>query len=211
MSLSATPAVSVIIATYNRSPVLRLVLESVRHQTFTDWECLVIGDGCTDGSAAIVESLGDPRFRWHNLARHSGSQAAPDMLGLTLARGRWVAYLGHDDLWFPWHLSLLVETVETAGADFAHSLMVYFAETGFAGCWGAPPEGVSYAEMQVPPSCWLHRRELAAEVGGWADPDTISLYVDFHILRRMALSGATFAYQPRLSVLKFPTGLFPRA
>ena len=74
-----------------------------------------------------------------------------------MARGRWVAYLGHDDLWFPWHLSSLVETIEREGASFAHALMVYFGETGFTGCWGAPPEGVDYAEMQMPPSCWLHR------------------------------------------------------
>lgn len=211
MSLPAAPAVSVIIATYNRSPVLRLALESVQRQTFTDWECLVVGDGCTDGSGAIVESLGDPRFHWHNLARHWGSQAGPNRLGLSIARGRWVAYLGHDDLWFPWHLSLLVETIEREGADFAHALMVYFSATGFAGCWGLPPDGVSYAEIQIPPSCWLHRRELADELGGWADPDTISVYVDFHILRRMVLSGAKFAYQPRLSVLKFPTWFFPGA
>jgi hypothetical protein len=106
---------------------------------------------------------------------------------------------------------LLVETIKRAGADFAHALTVYFTATGFAGCWGLPPAGVSYAEMQLPPSSWLHRRELAEAVGGWKDPDTISLFVDFDILRRMARSGATFAYQPRLSVLKFPTLFFPGA
>jgi hypothetical protein len=42
-----------------------------------------------------------------------------------MARGRWVAYLGHDDLWFPWHLDSLVETIETESADFAHALTVY--------------------------------------------------------------------------------------
>ena len=209
VNTSPVPAVSIVIATYNRSPVLRLALESVRRQIFTDWEALVIGDGCTDGSGEIVESMGDPRFRWVNLERNTGSQSAPNSLGLAMARGRWVAYLGHDDLWFPWHLLRLVQTIETEGADFVHPLMAYFTESGLAGCWGVPPEGVGYAELQIPTSGWLHRRELAAEVGGWADPDSIDLFVDFHLMRRMALSGALFAYTPKLCLLKFPSWHFP--
>ena len=209
MNSSPTPAVSIVMATFNRAPVLRLALESVRRQTFADWEALVIGDGCTDGSAAIVESLEDPRFRWANLERNTGSQAAANSVGLAMARGRWVAYLGHDDLWFPWHLALLVQTIESGRADFAHPLMAYFTESGFGGCWGVPPEGIAYSELQIPTSGWLHRRELAADVGGWANADTLYLPVDFHLMRCMALAGAKFAFQPRLSLLKFPSWHFP--
>jgi hypothetical protein len=209
--MSAAPAVSVVVTTYNRAPALRLALESLRRQTFTDWEALVIGDGCTDGSGAIVESLDDPRFRWHNLPENSGSQAVPNNTGLAMARGRWVAYLGHDDLWFPWHLEDLVDAIEANDADFAHALVAYFSVNGLVGCWGAPASGTTYAEHNIPPSTWLHRRELAIEVGGWADPLTLDLWVDFHLSRRMALAGARFAFHPGLSVLKFPAPNFPGA
>ena len=210
MSHSPDPAVSIVIATFNRAPVLRLALESVRRQTFTDWEALVIGDGCTDDSAGVVESMGDPRYRWHNLPKNTGSQSEPNNTGLAMARGRRVAYLGHDDLWFPWHLQLLVETLDAEAADFGHALVAYFRETGLVGCWGAPADGTTYGEQSIPPSGWLHRRDLAAEVGGWADPLTVDLWIDFHLIRRMAQSGAKFAYQPRLSVLKFPAVQFTR-
>jgi hypothetical protein len=211
MSARSSPAVSVIIATYNRAPVLRLALESVRRQRFTDWEALIIGDGCTDGSAEIVADMDDARFHWHNLPRNSGSQAVPNTVGLELARGQWVAYLGHDDLWFPWHLQELVDVIEEDGADFAHSLVALYGESGLWACWGGLAPGTTYAEHNIAPTVWLHRRNLAAEVGGWADPRTLDLAVDFHLSRRMALAGARFVYQPHLSALKFPSPFFTSA
>ena len=197
-------------ATYNRAPVLRLALETVRRQTFIDWEALVIGDGCTDGSGEIVAGMGDSRFRWHNLPHNSGSQAVPNNLGLELARGEWIAYLGHDDLWFPWHLRALVDAIEAQDADFAHALVALFGEAGLYACWGGLVPGTSYAEHSIAPSTWLYRRGLTAEVGGWADPATLDMPVDFHLSRRIALAGARFAYQPRLSVLKFPSTTFTK-
>jgi hypothetical protein len=203
-----TPAVSIIIATFNRAPALRMALETVRRQTFTDWEALVIGDGCTDGSGEIVAGMGDSRFHWHNLPRNSGSQAVPNNFGLELARGEWIAYLGHDDLWFPWHLQALVESIVEQGGDFAHGLVALFGEGGLYACWGGLVPGTNYAEHSIAPSTWLYRRSLTAEVGGWADPATLDMPVDFQFSRRIALAGARFAYQPRLSVLKFPSTTF---
>ena len=105
------PLVSVILSTYNWSSVLRLAIETVLWQTMRrDFELLVVGDGCTDDSAEVVQSFGDARIRWHNLASNSGSQSGPDNAGLAMARGRYVAYLGHDDVWYPTHLATLVES-----------------------------------------------------------------------------------------------------
>ncbi|PJF27365.1 MAG: hypothetical protein CUN53_04330 [Phototrophicales bacterium] len=64
---------SVLIATFNGSAVLRYAIESVLHQTVTDWELRVTGDGCTDDSAEVVASFNDPRIHWHNLPENSGS------------------------------------------------------------------------------------------------------------------------------------------
>src|SRR3954447_7291706 len=69
-----SPAVSIVVATYNRSNVLELAIASVVAQTFTDWERLVVGDACTDDSEQVVESFGDPRIRWENLPVNHGDQ-----------------------------------------------------------------------------------------------------------------------------------------
>src|SRR5258707_8831106 len=69
------PLVSVIIATYNWSTVLRMAIHSVLWQTGQNFELLVIGDGCTDDSEDVVRSFGDARIHWHNLPVNSGNQS----------------------------------------------------------------------------------------------------------------------------------------
>ncbi|MBS2004019.1 MAG: glycosyltransferase family 2 protein, partial [Cyanobacteria bacterium SZAS LIN-5] len=84
---------------------------SVLRQEFTDFEVLVVGDGCTDDSADVVNSIGDARVRWINLPVNAGHQSAANNEGLRQARGELVAYLGHDDLWFPHHLAALTNRI----------------------------------------------------------------------------------------------------
>jgi glycosyltransferase involved in cell wall biosynthesis len=69
------PLVTVVIATYNRSAVLRYALASALRQSYRRLEVLVVGDACTDDSSEVVASFGDPRVRWINLPSNSGSQA----------------------------------------------------------------------------------------------------------------------------------------
>ena len=104
------PKISVIIATYNWSSVLRSAIESALLQTFQDFELLVIGDGCTDDSDLVVRSFADPRVQWINLPSNSASQATPNNHGILMSAGEYIAYLGHDDVWYPTHLESLLET-----------------------------------------------------------------------------------------------------
>jgi Glycosyl transferase family 2 len=116
------PLVTVIIPTYNYSSVLRHAIRSVLRQTYPNLELLVIGDGCTDDSEEVAASFGDPRLTWLNLEQNVGSQAGPNNAGLERAAGRYVAFLGHDDLWHPWHLAAVVGELERAGAPIGHGL-----------------------------------------------------------------------------------------
>lgn len=204
------PTVSIIIPTWNRASMLRLTLATVLAQHFADFEVLVIGDGCTDDSAAVVASFGDPRLLWRNLPTNSGGPSIPNNVGSDLARGRFVAHLGHDDFWLPWHLSGLLEMIDAAGADWAYPLVVAIGPDGIRHCTGPPQPGVPDAEHHVPPSGWLYRREIAKRVGRWSDPADLAWPVDFDYMRRAALAGTRFAFHPRPTALKFPSSLFPQ-
>ncbi len=116
------PLVSVVIATYNWSSVLRYSVASALAQTYPRLEVVVVGDACTDDSEDVVASFGDPRVRWLNLPENSGSQSTPNNAGIAAARGDYVAYLGHDDLWLPSHLSLLMTAVLRSGADAGYAV-----------------------------------------------------------------------------------------
>jgi glycosyltransferase involved in cell wall biosynthesis len=93
------PKVSVIIPTYNSRRFLEHAIRSVLEQTFQDWELILVDDGSTDDTGQMVAGLGDPRIRYV-YQQNRGSPAARNT-GLKLARGRYVAFLDADDLWFP--------------------------------------------------------------------------------------------------------------
>ena len=200
----AAPVVTVVVATFNSRLTLACALDSVRRQTFADFEVWIVGDACTDGSDAAVAALGDPRFHWINLARNSGSQAGPNNEGLRRARGRFVAYLGHDDLWFPWHLEALVETALAEGASFAHGLGVLLGPGSIAAS-GPPRLGASYRGHFVPPTNWLVERALLERIGPWGEPGAIGRPVDVDALDRLAAAGTRIACVPRLTTIKFPS------
>jgi glycosyltransferase involved in cell wall biosynthesis len=103
--MPTSPLVSVVIATYNRSRVLARAIDSVRRSTLQDWELIVVGDHCTDDTEQIVAERNDARIVYVNLPRNVGEQSGPNNEGVRLSRGRYIAFLNHDDLYFPDHLA----------------------------------------------------------------------------------------------------------
>src|ERR687884_10042 len=118
---TSPPQVTVIIPTYNWSSVLPYSIGSVLRQTYSDFEVLVVGDGCTDDSESVVGAINDARVRWIDLPVNTGHQSGPNNEGLRQARGEIIAYLGHDDLWLPHHLECMVAALD-AGADIAFGI-----------------------------------------------------------------------------------------
>lgn len=202
------PSVTVITATYNSGATLRLSLESLLAQDFKDFEAWVIGDATTDDSESVVAALGDPRLHWHNLPVNSGNQGEPNNEGLRRARGSYIAYLGHDDLWFPWHLSGLVGFQRQTGADLVHSLVCYVGPLGVLGSRGPATAGRTYDRHWFPPSSWLHRRDVVEKCGPWRDHRALPHSVDYDLSRRLFLAGRRIDFWPELSVLKFPSQHF---
>jgi glycosyltransferase involved in cell wall biosynthesis len=191
----------VIIATYNWSSVLPYSIASVLDQTYTDFELLVIGDGCTDDSEEVVRSIHDRRLSWFNLPSNTGHQSGPNNDGVGRANGEVIAYLGHDDLWLPRHLELLIEAIET-GARIAHASTLIAAPDHRATPW--PPKGWRYTPgAWFPPTTAVHHRGLIDLVGGWRMPcDTGFEEPEVDLWNRMAAAGHLPRWVPRLTSVK---------
>jgi glycosyltransferase involved in cell wall biosynthesis len=114
---SSIPLVSVIIAAYNAAADIRLTLASLRAQTYLAFEAIVVDDGSTDETAAIVEEFvrADTRFRLIRQA-NAGVGAARNT-ALRHARGTYLAPLDADDVWEPEKLEKQVTAMEQGGAD----------------------------------------------------------------------------------------------
>jgi glycosyltransferase involved in cell wall biosynthesis len=198
------PRVTVIIAAYNWSAVLPYSIGSVLRQTFTSFELLVIGDGCNDDSADVVRRFDDPRVRWINLAANTGHQSGPNNEGLRVGRGEIVAYLGHDDLWLPHHLELLVAALDR-GADIAHAITELVNADGRPEPIPASP-GLRRPRQWIPPTGLVHRRQLALDVGAWRHPLDVPVDPEIALVRNMLAAGARMAFVPRLTAVKLPAG-----
>jgi glycosyltransferase involved in cell wall biosynthesis len=107
------PVVSVIMPAYNAAEYIETAIASALKQTFTDLELIVVDDGSSDRTAAIVEAAAarDPRVRLVRQANGGVSQARN--AALRIAGGRYFALLDSDDLWSPFFLQAQVDILET--------------------------------------------------------------------------------------------------
>jgi glycosyltransferase involved in cell wall biosynthesis len=102
----ADPAVSIILPTFNRADVIWRAVDSIRRQTFENWELIIIDDGSTDDTVAQLKRLDDDRLRIVTQV-NSGTYIARN-LGLQLARGRYITFMDSDDEWLPHFLALTI-------------------------------------------------------------------------------------------------------
>ena len=203
--MSATPPrVSVIIATYNRSAVLRLAVETVRWQTMPDWELIVVGDGCTDDTPAVMASIDDARIRFVNI-EHVGEQSGPNNHGFALARGPYVAFLNHDDIWFPDHLERALAFIEETGADLVYPLPIGLDQHGQFTCCAVNEELRYDPSFVLPATFWLLRRSLIDDIGGWRRAvDTFAPMPSQELLARAWRAGKMLRGFPEVSAISLP-------
>jgi glycosyltransferase involved in cell wall biosynthesis len=99
LSMQNDIVVSIITPTYNRAHVLTRALDSVFAQTYKHWEYLIIDDGSTDNTRALVSSVRDKRVRY--LYKDNGGPSKARNYGIEHAKGRWIMYLDSDDELLP--------------------------------------------------------------------------------------------------------------
>ena len=117
--------VRIVVTTCNAERFLCATLESVRAQSLTDWECVVVNDGCTDATARIAETFVACDTRIHTWSQANGGVASARNLGLSKIDpgSLYVAFLDADDVYIPGALDRLRRAVESEpGCVGAHGL-----------------------------------------------------------------------------------------
>ena len=104
------PFFSVIIPLYNKEKYIANTLESVLAQTFSDFEVLLINDGSTDGSAAIISQFEDPRIRYYTQQNQGVSNARN--FGIAAAKSDYITFLDADDYWYPTFLEVMKRNID---------------------------------------------------------------------------------------------------
>ncbi|MCY2687848.1 glycosyltransferase family 2 protein [Salinimicrobium sp. TH3] len=125
------PLVSIIIPTYNRSDLLGATLDSIRSQTYTNWECIVVDDGSLDyiGELMWFYCSKDPRIKFYHRprTRRKGANACRNY-GFELSTGKYNQWFDSDDLMVPQFLEVKVRTIEEHDVDFVISKTANFKD-----------------------------------------------------------------------------------
>ena len=103
--------VSVIMPTYNRTVEIKESIRSVLNQTFADFELVIVNDGGLDGVKEIVDTFRSGKIKYFRL-RHNKGLAGALNEGILRSEGKYIAYLDDDDVYYPDHLTNLVEFIE---------------------------------------------------------------------------------------------------
>jgi glycosyltransferase involved in cell wall biosynthesis len=108
--------ISLLMPTYNREATLPRAIDSVLVQLWTDWELVIVDDGSTDGTEALIAKYTDPRVRYVKQPKNAGVTAARNR-ALDEARGEWIGMLDSDDELVPQALSTLMRVLSDVDAD----------------------------------------------------------------------------------------------
>lgn len=182
------PSISVILPTFNRAWTVAGAVASVLDQTWTDFELIVVDDGSTDDTAAVLAPYAD---RLRLLHQSNGGVSAARNAGIDAARGRLIAFLDSDDRWMPKKLA-----VQKAFFDAHPEAKICQTEEVWIrngvrvnpGKRHRKPSGdifiPSLALCLVSPSAVMMRRELFDDVGRF--DETLPACEDYDLWLRVA-------------------------
>ncbi|HKO63166.1 MAG TPA: glycosyltransferase [Pyrinomonadaceae bacterium] len=208
-NVSSAPQFSILLPTHNRSDVLYFAIRSVLAQTVSDFELLVVGDGCTDDTRQVVKSFNDPRVIWFDLPKAPNFGYANRNVALRTARGELIAFMAHDDLWFPDHLESLAPAFVDQSIELVYSRPLWvippglLAPTTFNLEYEETLNSFLHGHNSIPAACVVHRRQCFLNYGYWNE--SLPSCADWDMWARIIEGGGrkNFTYFPEPTSLHF--------
>jgi hypothetical protein len=181
-----TPAVAVIMPTFNRPLFVGEAIASVQRQTFANWQLVVVDDGgSADNAAAIAPFLADARIRYVTQPK-TGSGAARNR-GIAETTAPLITYLDDDNLWYPDFLACAVDILATEpDVDVAYGALVsaHHRLPGTEVLFRAFDRSALLQANFIDTSVMIHRRGLVSRFGGWAPDADLPMLKDWELVLR---------------------------
>ena len=124
--------ISIITPAYNAGKYIAETIDSVKTQSYTNWELIIVDDCSTDNTANIVKQYqqSDSRIKYFKLENNSGVAGIPRNYGIQRANGDYIAFIDADDLWLPEKLEKQIAFLQKTNADLVYTNLIYFYPDG---------------------------------------------------------------------------------
>lgn len=170
----SNPLFSIILPAHNRDDVISYAIESVLFQTVTDFELLIVGDGCTDKTEQIAQNYAakDKRVKWYPYPKSPNFGYKNRNFVLREARGKYLAFAAHDDLWMKDHLEIFRNFFEEnadTGIAYTRPLWVSPDGTILPSAFNTDDPYIRNVFLtihnEIPGDCVVHKTDLMKKVG----------------------------------------------
>jgi len=197
--MSDNPLISVVVATHNHAHFLPECLNSIKTQTYDNYELIVVDNGSTDNTKEVIESLAWDKLRYY-YQNDTGSVAGPRNTGIKLAKGEYIAFLDSDDLWYKEKLQEVAKALKNnPGIDIlSHNLIQ--RKNGKIG--SIMREGPSKKDMFkhlltincLAGSAAMVKRDILLKIGGFDENKDFVHVEDYETWLRIAYKGGKFFF-----------------
>jgi hypothetical protein len=205
------PLLSILLPAHNRADVIGVAIKSVLAQEVSDFELLVVGDGCTDNTAEVVNSFDDDRIRWFDFPKGPGYGYANRNIALRQTHGKYIGFMAHDDIVFHDHYRLCIDALEKDDRlEIVCTRPLWITKEGkiipvefnlnnsqtlepFLECW----------RNAMPATCVVHRQSCFTKYGYW--DDSLPAAADMDMWARIIKGGnrKNFVFIPAPTCLHF--------
>jgi O-antigen biosynthesis protein len=197
------PLVSIIIPTYRRWDFLFEAVKSVFHQTYKNWEIIIVNDGGASPEGGMIDFINDPKVHYIEHQNNMGIASARNS-GISKSSGDFIVYLDDDDIFYPNHLEVLINEMVKNNWAVAYTDSYKGSYVGSRENYKLIKKEVRYShsfDMKklwkanfIPTLCICHRRDCLALTGGF-DP-SLKVLEDWHMWLKMSIHY-TFHHIPQ--------------
>jgi len=204
---SDMPLVSIIVPVYNVENYIEKCLESVKNQSYTKFECLIVNDGSKDKSIDLAQSFIDGDSRFKILNKPNGGLASARNFGIKHSIGDFIAFLDSDDAWMADKTQMQLALFSSnTDADLVYSKCEILEETKCYPYTGASYSGspleLLYANTIIGSgSSVMMRRKVFENIGGFNE--TLKSFEDLEYWFRAAIYNFKFYYCEEIGVTIF--------
>lgn len=197
------PTVSVVMPAYNASNYIQEAINSVIAQTFSNWELIIVDDGSTDTTSHIIAENCKQDDRVTSFFQENGKQGKARNLGISHARGIYIAFLDADDFWLPEKLEIQLREIEERNVDLVFSDSYIFNDNNVSNrkekmnTLNATLEGIEALRLflegnRIPTLTVLVKKEKINLVKGFTEKKEIPLAEDYHLWLKLIIKNGVF-------------------